>query len=438
MDGVIEHLIIKNFFSIKKFDWKIKDFNVLTGGMAAGKSICIKLVYFLEHILHKNIFFPAISHDTLKKEVFYDNISKQFNHLFHSENPEKDFCSTEIIYTFSVTENNMVFDLSSKWNESAKKLEWKSDYIDTHIDTWRKLIDGKENNSGDTKKEIMRTILQDFLDKFPTTPWFIPASRAIVSVIENTAQKNILDAFLLDFANQTKYYVSSLNNVKDMHDHISKIYKLMKIKEMNIYYDIVSIESGDGRKITPLEFSSGQQELLYLLLLIAGVSGITFFHDENKNPVFIFNNNFSVFIEEPSSHLFPKEQKDTIEFITETFRLLKDKKKKNARFFITTHSPYVLNVINNMLKKGGILDRNKAHIKKINKQIKFPHLLKNELSAIFINKNGKCTDMFIEKEEDVLFADDIAEISFSINKDTNMLDDLNNELIYDRELNNGV
>ena len=441
MKGITERILIKNFFSIKEINWEIKDFNVLTGGMAAGKSLCIKLVYFLEHILHRNIFFSAISRETLKREVFYENMSKQFKNLFHSENPENDLCNTEIKYTFVVSENNMVFDLTAKWNKDTKNLEWTSNYIDTHIDIWCGFIDEKDTNTGDVRKKIDETISREFLTKFPITTRFIPASRAIASIIKNTAKKDIMDAFLLDFIQYTKNSVSSFYNVSDINDYKININKLLQINKMLIYHDqqsdedIISIEASGGRKITPLELSSGQQELLYFLLLIKDISAMTSFHDEKNNLVLIFNNNLSVFIEEPSSHLFPQEQKDIIEFIAQIFRILTDKKKINTRFFITTHSPYVLNVINNMLTKGDIMERNEVLIKRINKKIKFPHIYKDELSAIFIKKNGKHKNM-LNGDEKVMFADDIAEISFSINDDTNKLDDLNNYLIHEKELNN--
>jgi predicted ATPase len=64
---------------------------------------------------------------------------------------------------------------------------------------------------------------------------------------------------------------------------------------------------------------------------------------------FIYGESLSIYLEEPSAHLFPKEQKLLIEIIVSLFR----KQIESGRcFFITTHSPYILNVINNILEKG--------------------------------------------------------------------------------------
>ncbi|WP_461252207.1 hypothetical protein, partial [Treponema sp. R8-4-B8] len=56
-----EKLIIKNFFTIKDFEWDVKGFNILTGGMASGKSLALKLLYFCEQVFHKTIFETTIN-----------------------------------------------------------------------------------------------------------------------------------------------------------------------------------------------------------------------------------------------------------------------------------------------------------------------------------------------------------------------------------------
>jgi hypothetical protein len=135
----------------------------------------------------------------------------------------------------------------------------------------------------------------------------------------------------------------------------------------------------------------------------------------------------SLFIEEPSAHLFPLEQKQTIELIVQIFNLLKDE-KKFVRFFITTHSPYILNAINNMLKKGDIITRYKDYEDEVNKKISIPPLYIDDVSASFINADGTVEDMK-DANEYYLNADKIAEISYRINEDTITLSELNNEFI---------
>jgi predicted ATPase len=425
MNEVIERINIENFFSIKKFDWEINDFNILTGGMATGKSICIKLVNFVEQVLHVNIFLFPISKDTLTRDTLYYNISEQFISLFHSKNPEKDFNSnTKIEYKFKVLENNMIFDLNAYWDENNKKLKWQSNYIDAHIDQWRDLL-------GDTytpdavrtaRVQIYENIAFDFMKNFPIATMLIPSSRAIACVADKITTK---DKFLSDFFDFYKQFVLEFNDVSD--EQTNKILHLSEIKviqESNTKEKSISFITLTGKEITSLELSSGQQELIFLLLLINDLPGTRFYFGERT----------SVFIEEPEAHLFPQEQKDSIEFFTKIFRELKDGQKKNVRYFITTHSPYVLNVINNMLTKGGIINKNKDKITEIDKEIKFPCLYANELSATFINEDGTIDDILDSKEEQI-FPSKISKISFSIVDDINKLDNLYNKLLQAKQGN---
>jgi hypothetical protein len=418
MDRVIERLEISHFFSIKKFEWEIKSFNVLTGGMATGKSLCLKLVYFVEQILLKKIFFSAISKDILEKDAFYNSITEQFYSLFHSNDHEKDFLHTKIIYTFEVTENRMVFDLKAEWNEHKKNLEWRSDYIDTHIDIWQSAL-GEKNTpdaARNARQQIHESISHDFLGNFPIAAMFIPASRAIAAI---TDSPDIPDPFLSSFIKDDKLFVLEFNDVSDARTNkILHLNDIVSKQDPNTKRKTLSFISTGGREIGPLELSSGQQELVFLLLLIKDLPRTTFFFGEST----------SIFIEEPSAHLFPQEQKESMEYFVRIFRTLQDEGKTGTKFFINTHSPYILNVINNMLKKGGIINRNREQIERINREIEFPALFMKDLSAGFINDDGTVTDM-LDHDEELMFADKIDRISFSINDDTNRLDNLNNALI---------
>ena len=74
--------------------------------------------------------------------------------------------------------------------------------------------------------------------------------------------------------------------------------------------------------------SSGQQEAVWIL-------NVVFYY--------LLNNKKSFFIiEEPESHLFPNAQKLITEFISLA-------KNGGNKILLTTHSPYILGTINNML-----------------------------------------------------------------------------------------
>ncbi|MDR1230167.1 MAG: ATP-binding protein [Spirochaetaceae bacterium] len=410
--SVTERLTIDNFLSIKHFDWEIKDFNVLTGGMASGKSICVKLVHFAEQIMHKNIFFASITKDSLTRENFYSNVAQQFDAVFHSNHPQTDFHNTEIVYTFTLAKENMVFDLNANWNEHMQKLEWQSNYIDARIDNWREFL-GERNTpdaAQNARLRIHENIAHDFSGHFPITATFIPASRAALAFGFGSSFD---DGYLRD-------YNGLINLLKSFPSRKLKLNSILKanIKEID---GGLWLESEDGRNIPISKASSGQQEIIYVLMLL----------DKLGNFQYSYGKDQSLFIEEPSAHLFPQEQKQTIELIVDIFNRLKEE-GKHVRFFITTHSPYILNSLNNILKKGSLLEKYSGREHEINSEVKIPRLSSKEISACFIDANGIGKSIF-DINEKYIYDDDIANISFNIDEDARKLSELKNKFLDEGE-----
>jgi predicted ATPase len=48
-----ERLIVKNFLCLEDIDIEVKDFLILIGPQAAGKSLCVKLLYFFRTIFEE-------------------------------------------------------------------------------------------------------------------------------------------------------------------------------------------------------------------------------------------------------------------------------------------------------------------------------------------------------------------------------------------------
>jgi len=397
---VSEKLSIRNFYTIKEFDWDIKEFNILTGDMGSGKSICVKLLWFLERIFHTLIFYSTITKNDLSSPEFFDKIAQEFNQLFFTRN--FDFSATEITYTYSC--NGNVFDLRANWDNN--RLVWSSKYLEDRLKQWRDYFGNKETKL-DTAiivyNRIYKSILKEFHDTFPIGTMFIPDSRAIAAITDNT---DFPDPFTVRFIKNRKWLVSQLENLSD-----NEINKILHIK--NIKYDEqqgVIITLPDEGEIPPQYLSSGQQELLYLLLFI----------DRIKNDPFNFSTRTSLFIEEPEAHLFPQNQKETIEYIAKTFRLFKDKENRNNRFFITTHSPYVLNVVSTMMNRGNLKKKqDDLGEKSLNSLCYFNQ---GEVSAYCIDAEGKVNSM-ISGDETFINGKNINNISQAIFDEANIIDD---------------
>jgi predicted ATP-dependent endonuclease of OLD family len=422
MSDIAECLKIRHFFSIKEFDWDIKEFNVITGGMGTGKSLCLKLLYFFERSLDVSILSPLFdSEDFMTKDKIYEYINKKFGSIFHSFHPEKDFRETEVDYKYIC--GDRVFDLSMKWDNDNNKLDWNSEYINNNIEDWRSLF--KMPDAPDMMEfvqgKIYNSISADFKDTFPIATMFIPAARAITAITNNEFPA---DPLLSRFIRTFKKY--AIKRTKDgvKHDSVDTMLKIknITIPDNNIIDDEeIRITTNDGREISPVELSSGQQELLYFLLLINYL----------PNTSFHFGKSISVHIEEPSAHLFPQEQKDTIEYIASMYSAIKSENDNICRFFITTHSPYILNVINNMLEKGRLKEaidsiddavvKDKANV--LYEGLSFSGLMKGEVSAFFIDDSGSVTPM-ISEEDPYLYASKIEDITRNIHDDAGRINNI--------------
>jgi len=117
--------------------------------------------------------------------------------------------------------------------------------------------------------------------------------------------------------------------------------------------------------------SSGQQESLPMLLIL-------------KIWPLVFGSKISFFIEEPEAHLFPVSQKQIISLIATIYNTF------GHSFFITTHSPYILTAINNLVVGQDAYDKANGDtnkLKKLEKVLATDELIRLEdVSAYTLNK----------------------------------------------------
>jgi hypothetical protein len=434
--SIRENITIKNFFTIKDFDWDIKGFNVLTGGMGSGKSLALKLLYFCEQIFHLLIFSePKINKELFDKDVFFKKIEEKFNSIFVSRNREFDFINTQISYTFSYYNSSDIpclfdqvedktFELSAAWDKNLKRFIWSSKYITNKLDKWKDLFDVQKTPDllDYIKNSIYGSILSDFSNCFPLAAMFIPASRAIAAIVDSAIPSR--DIFIRDFF-KLKSFALSFDVISN-----NIVNKILRVKEITLDKEGEPVfELTDGRKISALELSSGQQELLYLVLVI----------NDLQDTAFTFGDSVSVFIEEPSAHLFPKEQKETVEFLVNIFYILQTQKEYDPghRFFISTHSPYLLNAINNTLEKSRLLKqlgkvKDSTIREEKNKKIEalsFPELSIDNVSAHMIGEDGVVRSMIDGSDDNkYIYSEVINQIAHIISDDSDKLFELRDEI----------
>lgn len=340
----MEQIKIENFLVIKEATFEINKLNIIIGPQANGKSILVKLSYFFKKLIN-TIFLNTVKDSESVEElissskVLFENYfpsyiwkNKDFNIIYENEH-------FSIVIKNEGNDNfNLIFcdnflelkkDMENKYTKFLKKNKRDANSLLFNILSFQdfKLEFFKINKKNDCIKDLLVNTI------------FIPASRSyFISLQKNIfsfLSKDIdIDIFIKEFG---AYYERSKNIYSEL-----EIYKklrktnLSKFKELMdsiLKGEFVHKDNKDWIKtkdslISLSDASSGQQESLPMLMVLY--------------TQFILGNKNINYIEEPEAHLFPTSQRYIIHIIA----LLYNSNNVN---FITTHSPYILTAINNLV-----------------------------------------------------------------------------------------
>jgi len=361
-------LKINKFLFLENIEYKSKKFNVIIGKQASGKSLIVKLDYFFKEIIFKKTLISILRKET--KSEFEENIKNTFELYFPKYTWEKEEINIEFKkenYLISITKTKRMKNIKLTLNKAILtfKNNLKKELKDNPIDN---LINFHKQYN------IPKII-------------FIPAVRSFLANIEKTffqltLEKTNLDPFLVILGThyeqiKNKLHISTNENIKKLMLEILDGEYIFKNDESWIQ---------KNNKLTKvIHSSSGQQEALPMINLIS-------YYAHTQNNLF--------YVEEPEAHLFPKSQKNIIELLAIFY-------KNNNNISITTHSPYILSSINNLI----IL--NEAIKKGYKKELEYKSIDINDVSA-YILENNQLKNII---EDNLIDASKIDNISNEINEE---------------------
>lgn len=356
----MESLTIKDFLIIKYAEIEIKKINVIIGEQSTGKSIIAKLVFLFETFLFLKIKFYAFNAEDQK--AIRRMVLQDFEQLF-PRYAWKDQ-SFKISYTFKNTtftierhkeSSDGYYKLTFTYSENFKQL------YNRIIRQIRRLYGDDSLKSQEINSKALEYIENNlsasdlFKDRegfIPAEIFFIPASRTLFvkyftnNIFTFLANNFDLDPLIINFGSnyenaQRLYRI--INEFQDQENDQRRLYDQIKLITEKILSGSYGREKdqdwlyhADGRKINLIDASSGQQEALPMLLIL-----LVF-------PFFATHESNQFFIEEPETHLFPSAQRDMVELFTLLYA------NKNCRFFLTTHSPYILTALNNKIMAANV------------------------------------------------------------------------------------
>lgn len=340
----------------------------------------IKLTDYNEiYISYLNNKLIDIANDIERLMILYPFLDKSKNKQKHNKFNK---------YYLNNTNNNESTgeEKLSKLKEQKKQIEKtieKINHTEKIINDIEKVIYDKTNeikiifkeieellNQKDLKKdkvELQKQLDVFFHDEYSTV--FIPAGRCLVSQLSQqlsylyssmgdelkysldyTTQKFIETVFFCRMALQNGIEGLQSLSSSQWKEDIAKLLKGRYVctaeGEERLY---LSDEPQDNGKYVLFHLaSSGQQELAWLLNIVAYY--LDAYNRTGSKTMFI--------IEEPETHLYPTAQKELMDILAFVAN-------QSQSFFITTHSPYVLGSLNNLLYAGSRPARLKKKIANI-------------------------------------------------------------------------
>lgn len=365
MTSFFNKLIVKNFGPIKKADIEVKDMMVFIGPQASGKSTLAKLITILNDVNFKqNENIKLLQelekyniHSFLKKNTYIEFHTPSFSYKFEDDKEYK-FDVFDIINRIEVSKNKidlisrtidlMLYGISVDKKEDIlfRELQKNETYgFNTKLISLFKNYNNDRNyakellkiydkniNDEKTYINLLDIVKQVFSLIIPLDSLYIPAERTLLPLIMSNLAGLINNKIALpkNILIASQQLEKAFKNIHNLDLGIVGNYKYKLIDGQSYVYhsktDFVSLN----------ESSSGLQSFLPIILLIENTL-------KTKNFI-----NLNYVVEEPELNLYPEAQYKLIKYLVknclETTREIKTK-----NLIITTHSPYILASINNLL-----------------------------------------------------------------------------------------
>lgn len=415
----MHQLYLKNVGPIKECKINITEFDVFTGAQASGKSTIAKSVFFFRTV--KNDIRDAIMKRNamlFDATTLYKAVQRQLRNKFLQIFGTSRAMSNELLMEYYYN-NKTYIRITLRLKEGADFISPNyvyfefSDNIKNFLSRYNYIT---KTPFSDIKADLASELNTLFNDDYETI--FIPAGRSLITLL--TTQLSYIFTSMdesqkrtIDYC--TQKYIELISKIRPLlNDGISGYFELMPFskKSSSISKKAISLTNNilKGRYV----FSNGEEKLY---LDNDRFIKINFTSSGQQEAVWIFNillyqliNNKRTFIilEEPEAHLYPDAQKKTMELLSLFMH------NENS-LLITTHSPYILGTINNLLFANQVYDKSDSEKKKQIAKIIDTNMHIKLCNAYFV-KDGVAEDC-IDKDDLLIINEVIDGASKEINDD---------------------
>jgi energy-coupling factor transporter ATP-binding protein EcfA2 len=373
---VSEILTIRNFGPIKDVTIELRHVNILIGDQGTGKSTVAKVLMAVKA--------------TLNTTFLADN---PHHHLMMAEGkPAADE------------------DFKDTWkNDFAKWLDWtgltNSVYPDSFIsfknEEFSFLYNAGEINISSSEVD----------SDVPGTPvnMYIPAYREVAIVLKDKLFAVLqAKATLPDILTRFGTGFLEARAEKSLHDYRG-VFGVMYRHSNGMDYIVLN----DGKEILIEDASSALRNGVPMLVVFDNM-----LHNQyvgNGDTARVYRYCPYLIIEEPELNCFPETQEKMMKYFIEH---IKEEEGYKNRLLITTHSPYILTSLNNLMQayQTGKVEPGKADAI-IPKQY---WLNSDDVSSYMLLTDGTCKNI-VDREENLIMAEEVDSVSRKLNAEFNSL-----------------
>ena len=401
----IERLSVQGFAGLPSMELPLRSFNVLIGPQAVGKSLLAKLLFFNKSVVPRLIMSAVAG---ASKDAAQQSLGDWFKELFPpgywgDHHFEINYRQQDLWIKVQRASSSQDCDVSLAEGlyESFAAGVAHSALLTTPGDFQFRNLLAQGECEALAQNHFGSWVLREQI--------YVPAGRSFfahlqANVFSFLESGNSLDPFLRSFG---RFYESlkstsgpespTLTNSSLPGGFLHEASSLMNGILRGSYLrkrdrDFLSVV--DGREVPITNCSSGQQEALPVSLILKYL------------PYLTQRQGFTLYLEEPEAHLFPKAQREILELSVLAFKAAQGRLQP----VITTHSPYLLTALNNLLQAGRLLHERPELAQDLDQLVPQSQIMDAEHVAAFAISQAGCEEI-INRDEGLISADFIDEVS---------------------------
>ena len=388
----MQKVIIKNLGPIKNCEVDIRPFTIFIGDSGVGKSIILRTISMLRWVYKKMQYKVILKHSKAKT----DALRFRLDGLLKNSMLE-DFFTKDTYVELLEDDVSIIVIRDGKLTPQYKHIKRNS------------LLIGK----------IL--FLNDIRSSLPEIISSPSGKRARFSYYTS----DMIENFYKSFYHFKKYDLDTID--------------LSISSKKRVAYDQIYV-TRKGSEIKFENASSGEKNLSIIELICSYFAEHYDFANSFKNTLtglivngavfenlgrlqdYLKNNekqNFmDIFIEEPESNLFPEKQKRIAYYLASL-----QKMRNKPELILSTHSPYILTSVNNLLYASELVKQDQSLKEKVTEIIDDKFLLDAENCSAYLIEGGVAKPI-IDKETNLINADELDSVSGSIMQDFERLMEL--------------